>query len=200
MVHARAGGALVMAALVFAACADRPVARDRNGGSNVTTTPCHRALAPLVGRELASLRGLPAGCTPDDVAAVLGPSGSPSRGRLGDPARDIELRFYRVDGWKQEVRGWYEHGQLILVDVDRPDPSGGWQAFVHSLGEPDGRLDYAWRIHSLRDAEWIYASRGLAVVVKPDPGLILRLTLFAPTTVDTYAHNLRFISEYREEE
>jgi hypothetical protein len=134
------------------------------------------------------------------VAAVLGPSGSPSRGRLGDPARDIELRFYHVTGWKQEIRGWYERGRLILVDVDRPEPGGGWQAFVQALGEPDRRLDYAWRIHTLRDAEWVYASRGLAVVVKPDPGLILRLALFAPTSVDMYAHELRFISEYREEE
>lgn len=194
------GSAVVMVALLAAACSDRLAGPTSPGGSNVTTTPCQRALAPLVRRELISLRGLPAGCTPEDVATALGPSGSPSRGRLGDPARDVQLRFYRVDGWKQEIRGWYEHDRLLLVDLDRPDPPEGWQAFVQSLGEPDGRLDYAWRIHTLRDAEWIYASRGLAIVVKPDPGLILRLALFAPTTVDHYAHDLRFISEYREEE
>lgn len=194
------GSAVLMVALLAAACSDRLAAPTSHRGSNVTTTPCQRALAPLVRRELASLRGLPAGCTPEDVATALGPSGEPSRGRLGDPARDVQLRFYRVAGWKQEIRGWYEHDRLLLVDLDRPDPAEGWQAFVQSLGEPDGRLDYAWRIHTLRDAEWIYASRGLAVVVKPDPGLILRLALFAPTTVERYAHDLRFISEYREEE
>jgi hypothetical protein len=198
-VIARAGG-LLITALLIAACPERPAVPSSHGGSNVTTTPCQSALAPLVRRELASLRGFPAGCAPDDVAVVLGPSGSPSRGRLGDPARDVELRFYHVDGWKQEIRGWYERGRLVLVDVDRPDPSEGWRAFVQSLGDPDGRLDYAWRIHTLHDAEWIYASRGLAVVVKPDPGLILRLALFTPTTLDKYAHDLRFISEYREEE
>jgi hypothetical protein len=30
--------------------------------------------------------------------------------------------------------------------------------------------------------------------------VILRLAVFAPTTVATYAHALRFITEYREEE
>jgi hypothetical protein len=189
----------MLQALLLIGCPDRPVAHNRSGGPKMTT-PCEHALIPLVRHEFTSLRGLPATCTADDVASVLGSSGSPSRGRLGDPARDIELRFYRVDGWTQQLRGWYEHGRLLLVDVDRPEPPGGWQAFVQALGEPDGRLDYAWRIHTLREAEWVYASRGLAVVVKPDPGLILRLALFAPTTMGTYAHQLRFISEYREEE
>jgi hypothetical protein len=192
-------GGVVIATLGFAACPDRPVVPTSHGGSNMTSTACQRAFGPLARRELASLRGFPAGCTPDDVAEALGPSGSPSRGRLGDPARDVELRSYHPGGWPQEVRGWYERGQLILVDVDRPELPEGWQPFVRSLGEPDGRLDYAWRIHALRDAEWVYASRGLAVVVKPDPGLILRLALFTPTTLDRYAHELRFITEYREE-
>jgi hypothetical protein len=191
---------IVVAALLLAACSERPAPPTSHGEVNVTNIPCKSALAPLVRRELASLRGLPAGCTPDDVAAALGPSSSPSRGRLGDPARDVELRLYHAAGWNQEIRGWYERGQLILVDVDRPDPAEGWQALARALGEPDGRLDYAWRIHTLREAEWVYASRGLAIVVKPDPGLILRLAVFVPTTVATYAHALRFITEYREEE
>jgi hypothetical protein len=42
--------------------------------------------------------------------------------------------------------------------------------------------------------------RGFAVVVKPDPGLILRLALFTPMTLDRYAHDLPFTTEYREEE
>jgi hypothetical protein len=104
-----------------------------------------------------------------------------------------------VPVYEEPVRGWFDAGQLVLLDVEYPAPPEGWQALVRALGEPAAKLDFAWHIHSLPGAEWVYAERGLAVVVKPDPGLILRVALFAPTTVEHYQRELRVVSRYREE-
>ncbi len=164
----------------------------------MTTNDCERVLTQFAHKELTALRGLPS-CTPEDVARVLTPLGSPNRGRLGDPSREMELRRYQVPAYSEPVRGWFTGGKLVLLDVEYPEPTQGWQELTRELGEPDGKLDFAWHIHSLENAEWVYAQRGLAVVVKPDPGLILRVAAFAPTTLDGYRSELRFISKYREE-
>lgn len=163
----------------------------------MTTNECQTALTSFARKELANARGLPPRCSPDEVAAVLSPRGSPTEGTLGD--RTLVLRHYHASAYKEPVRGWFDGDRLVLIDVEYPEPSEGWQAFVTALGEPTAKLDFAWHIHTLPGAEWVYAERGIAVVVKPDPGLILRLALFSPTSADRYERELRLVSKYREE-
>lgn len=164
----------------------------------MTKADCERVLTQFARKELTALHGLPS-CTTQEVARVLAPVGSPDRGHLGEPSRELELQRYRVPAYKEPVRGWFASGKLVLLDVEYPEPAEGWQALTRALGEPDGKLDFAWHIHSLENAEWVYGQRGLAVVVKPDPGLILRVAAFAPTTIDRYRTELRLISTSREE-
>lgn len=193
------GEALALAVAALTSCG--PKQREPPDGPIVTySSPCSEALARLAQRDFLLPPGILAGCKSSELASAFTTVGSPTRGLLGEPARDIELRRYQVRGWKQELRGWFERGSLNLIDTDYPEPAQGWRALVDSLGEPDARLDYAWSRFVLTGAERVYARRGLSLIVKEDPGLLLRIAFFAPTSVDTYAKELRFISREREEE
>lgn len=161
-------------------------------------TSAARVAQAFVRGELTALRGLPRVCRVPDLGPVLRSTGRGAVGWLGEPAYGQQVRPYqllRADGFSDLPRAWLDGEQVILLDVDEP----ALAASPAGLGPPDTRLDYPWDVFVLPDAEWVYASRGLSIAVNPDNGIVLRIAVFAPTTVDTYRRTLRLVHEHHEE-
>src|SRR5258708_5708290 len=84
-----------------------------------------------------------------------------------------------------------DRGHLVLLDAVYPP--GDVEAYVKALGAPQHRLDYKWRNDVLQGAEMVWPSRGAVVVASPDVKGLIRVAVFAPTTLDDYKANLRFV-------
>jgi hypothetical protein len=59
------------------------------------------------------------------------------------------------------------------------------------LGEPDALLDAVLGTVLVHDAERVFAGRGVALHVFPDTGALIRVLVFAPTTVEDYRTRLQ---------
>lgn len=139
----------------------------------------------FVPERLGDWAGLPAGTAPADLD---GPRGE---GRLGDERVAASWVSVPSDVFAGGLRVWHD-GSTVLA-VEGLDPLGADGGFLDApeLGEPEAALDtYLGRLQ-LHGGERVYASRGLAVRVNPENGVLLGTVGFPPTTVDEYRARLR---------
>jgi hypothetical protein len=62
-----------------------------------------------------------------------------------------------------------------------------------ALGHPDHELDYAYRGNTLEGAEKVWLGRGALVVASPHVKGLLRVGVFAPSSLDDYRNQLQFV-------
>jgi hypothetical protein len=72
------------------------------------------------------------------------------------------------------------------------------RAVLGRLGPPPHRLDACFRESVLREADWVFPARGLALCVVPETGLIARWTAYAPCPLEMYRARYRVTEPARE--
>lgn len=158
----------------------------------MATAPVEDVLKAFAAADLDGWSGLPV-LTLDLVAAHLPVATDVSgRGRLGADRRPAA--WVAIDSRRFELglRAWTdETDRVLLLEGRHPVSDGNQPVSVPDLGDPDRTLPVRLGRLTLDEAEWVYASRGLAVQVNPDNGLLLGLVAFEPTTPTTYVSTLR---------
>jgi hypothetical protein len=139
-------------------------------------------LTRLCALDVAAWRGLPHGLTwhggPDDDV--------PAAAALGDAFEPADMVHVSVPSSEVTARLWLREDVVVLVDVAPDDEAA---ELPEQLGEPDRRLDTRYGLRALPHGEWVYAARGLALVV--DDERVRHVIGFAPCAVDTYVSRLR---------
>ena len=151
---------------------------------------CESVLQAFGARQFADWNGLPRDCKMSQLATAFPTQmAGESSGRIG--RRSAQYRMLDVDGYPHAVRAWFAAGTLLMLDSEYPDPSNTLGVEIESLGEPEARLDCWWDVLSLKGAEWVYASRGLAALINPDNRIVLRLLVFPPASLSEYENSYR---------
>ena len=90
---------------------------------------------------------------------------------------------------------FFDDDRLVLLETDywsfEEEECAGVLA---ALGKPQHRLDAAFRMEMMPQADWLYPSRGLALCVMPETSLIVRWTAFAATTLEEYRKRIRAVA------
>lgn len=140
-------------------------------------------LAPLATARFTQWAGLPAGLR------LTASDGEPVS--LGDLAADAALTHLPDPRPGCAARAWTRDGQLVLVEVAWSRNAPAWPTGPTSLGAPDRRDDVMDGLVGITAGEWVYASRGLAIVTSPDGHHVRHAFGFTPTTTQRYARELR---------
>lgn len=151
-----------------------------------THDSCFAALARVADCTLIDWNGLPPGCRLADLETFCQPVAAPALDlALGDKREPATARRYHC-ATGRSLRAWSRDGGLVQLDIDGPlplDPT--------PLGEPEARLTARIGFATYAGGEWVFARRGLAVGVSPDPGVVLYAAVFVPTSVDSYRERIR---------
>jgi hypothetical protein len=135
--------------------------------------------------DLDGWRGLP----PDLPRPKLeGPVG---RGALGEEQRAAGWVAAESEVWEGGLRVWHDDTSVLVLEGRDPVDAAGAPLSAPELGEPEAVLDTFLGRLPLAHGELVYASRGLALRVNPENGLLLGALGFAPTTVEEYRARLR---------
>jgi hypothetical protein len=139
--------------------------------------------------DLAGWTGLPDALSP---ASVLPPEqGAGGVGVLGDERRRAQWISIPSTVYAGGLRVWHDGGLVLVVEgLDPLDASGGPLA-APDLGEPEATLETFLGRLRLEGGERVYASRGLALRVNPENGVLLGAVGFAPTDSAEYRARLR---------
>lgn len=153
-------------------------------------TDCRAAIAAFASADPAQIRGLPATCTLADVSDVLTSLDASSRGALGPNSGPFDVRYYKSEKLPQ-IAAWIDGtGNLALLDTE--SPPGAEAAYLAALGEPEARLDYAWAGTMLAHAELVWPGRGVLVIASSGVRGVVRVGVFAPTSLAEYESKLRY--------
>lgn len=140
--------------------------------------------------DVAAWHGLPAGLALSDVGDVLELSGVTGRDLLGEERRKVAWVAAPSAVYRGGLRVWHEAGVVVLLEGRDPFAAGEPLA-APDLGAPEAVLDTVLGRLRLPGGELVYASRGLALRVNPQNGVLLGVLGFAPTSSDEYRERLR---------
>lgn len=156
------------------------------------------ALRKFIERSFHAWDGLAPGTSLADIAAVCDvDQGWRGSGVLGEERRPAEWVNAELDGYDEAVRVWLEGDTVLLMDVESPPIAGEPAALLAQLGPPQATLDSYLGTFLLRGSEQVWPRRGLTLYVNPENGLLLRLAVYAPTTLAAYRRSLRLDLEMR---
>ncbi len=102
-----------------------------------------------------------------------------------------------ADGYPDNLTAWFLGPTLVLVEAALPSLAHPVADLLADLGDPEARLDDRWGVMTVAGGTRVYPGRGIAVFVGPE-GQALRVSLFAPVTLDAYIDRLRRHSELTE--
>jgi len=167
------------------------------------TTSCTQAIRHLAAGHLADAK-LPPSCTlADATAAITGLGGSDSGGNLGTSRAPAMWRGTTSGVAGERLRLWHDGSTILAVELEAPQPVGGWDKLRDALGPPDAKLPYWKGVNEIEDGQWVFASRGLAVFTALADTELVRVIAFPPTTVSDYharlARGLEPPREFRHE-
>jgi len=148
--------------------------------------------------DLAAVTDLPAELGLDDLAPFLSIDGNGGgRGSAGTPANGRSWVAAVVPAYDGGVRLWLDEdtGRVVVVEGLGPRDSAGMPLLAPELGRPDAVFDAVLGPVLVGNAERVYADRGVALHVFPETGALLRVVVFAPTTVEDYQRRLQPHSE-----
>jgi hypothetical protein len=150
------------------------------------------AFAALLEEGLESWSGLPAGCSPEQLAPfVEAPDEAPAMADLG--MRKALVRFGALAATGSPAELWvspYE-AEVWMVAIEEPPFAPAPAAVRARLGEPALVLDSARGTVAMPGAEWVYPERGMAVFADEADGRVWRVALFPASRPDDYAELYR---------
>ena len=154
------------------------------------TNDCTAAITGFASADPARFRPLPAACTLADVQHALRDLHTTTRGSLAHRSDPMTIHWFASERLP-EIHAWFDPGgHLVLLDADHPPGAAG--DFARALGPPDHRLDYAWHASTLEKGEMLWLARGVVAVENPGVQGLLRVGIFAPTSLEAYQQNVQF--------
>lgn len=155
---------------------------------------CHDAIASLISGEPEQLRGLPADCTAARAKALIDPVRT-RVGSLGEPGKSYALHEIKQ---ADKAFAWLDNDRIAMVDVD--EPARPLADYLAVLGEPEIRLAYTHRDIVRPNSDLVWPARGIAIAASDEIRGVIRVAIFAPTTIDEYKRSLRYFDVSRDEE
>ena len=150
------------------------------------------ALRLFAAADVADWAGLPAVLPLADAAAALTlESGAAGVGSLGDEHRRAQWISIPSQVFAGGLRLWHDGDLVLVVEGHDPVDAAGAPLAAPDAGEPEATLDTFLGRLRLEGGERVYASRGLALRVNPENGLLLGAIGFAPSAADEYRTRLR---------
>lgn len=120
-----------------------------------------------------------------DLAAV-----EDTIGTLGRGGSQVSWRAVRQGIAGQVLRVWHDGDHVFVIELERPDPPGGWPALRKKLGAPSQKLDVFRDVVRVEVGLWFYRARGMAVQTSLAGERLDRVMVFPATTADDFIAHL----------
>jgi hypothetical protein len=158
-------------------------------GTDMTVMSCEEVREAIAARRFVDWRGLPPGCTAEQLFGVPLDS-SWGALPLGDAREQARSRLLEIPGYYRPL-AYARDGVVVAFDAMNPELDGDAPALAKSLGPPDATLDWIFGTVSMPGGEQVHAARGITLSLNPETQGVVYVTVYAPTTVETYLKRLR---------
>ena len=157
----------------------------------MTEPACKRTITALASGRILDAPPLGA-CTISDLATAL-PGLDAAEDTLGTLGRDGSQVSWRAvtEGVAADVlRVWHDGDAVRLIELERPEPAGGWPALRDQLGAPSQKLDVVRDVVKVEEGLWFYSGRGVAAQTSRAGERLDRVMVYPPSTADDFIAHL----------
>lgn len=157
----------------------------------MTDAACKQTLTALASGRILDAPPLGA-CTIGELAAVL-PGLDAAEDTLGSLGRDGSQVCWRAvrEGIAGGVlRVWHDGESVRLLELERPEPAGGWPALRDQLGAPSQKLGVFRDVVKVEAGLWFYGTRGVAAQTSLAGERLDRVMVYPPSTADDFITHL----------
>src|SRR5690349_3787628 len=132
----------------------------------MTDLACKQTITALAAGHILDAPPLGA-CTIDElVMAWPGLDGAEDNiGTLGRDGSQVSWRAVRQGIAGQMLRVWHDGDHVLVIELERPDPPGGWPALRAQLGVPSQKFDVFRDVVKVEEGLWFYSARGVAAQI-----------------------------------
>ena len=156
----------------------------------MTDAACKQTITALASGRILDAPPLGA-CSIGDLAAALPGLGAAEDtvGTLGRGGSRVSWRAVREAIAGHVLRVWHDGAGVLAIELERPEPAGGWPALRDQLGPPSQRFDMVRDTAKIEQGLWFYSARGVAAQTSLGGERLDRVMMFPPTTAgDFIAH------------
>jgi hypothetical protein len=157
----------------------------------MTEPACKQTITALASGRI--LDAPPLGdCSLRDLATAL-PGLDAAEDTLGTLGRDGSQVSWRAvtEGIAGNVlRVWHDGDAVRVLELERPEPAGGWPALRDQLGAPSHKLDMFRDVVKVEEGLWFYSGRGVAAQTSRAGERLDRVMVFPPTTESDFITHL----------
>jgi hypothetical protein len=153
---------------------------------------CLEALDAFAAKDFESWHGLPSACTVAEALRVFAAQDDwIGEAKLGLEAVSRSYRFCGAARYESPLRVWFQGSEILMVEAEAPLDDLPLQTLTAQLGAPTAKLDTYFGVVKVKQGEWVYAERGIALSIDSSGASLSRICVFAPTTLEQYRRSLR---------
>lgn len=127
----------------------------------------------------------------EELRTMAGANSVVLPGQLGEPPVHRKRLSLPTATFSGGLFAWLIDEVIVTLEGCLPSAPEGAMMVTPALGDPDLMLPFPLGSVLMPEAEWVFASRGLAVRLNLENGVLLGLVGFEPTTPDNYVRRLR---------
>lgn len=149
----------------------------------MTESACKQTITALAAGRI--LDAPPLGpCTISELATALPglDAAEDTIGTLGRDGSQVSWRAVREGIAGQVLRVWHDGDHVRVIELELPEPAGGWPALRDQLGAPTQKLDMFRDPVKVEEGLWFYSGRGVAAQTSGAGERLDRVMVFPPTT------------------
>jgi hypothetical protein len=157
----------------------------------MTDAACKQTITALASGHILDAPPL-CDCTIDELAAAIPglDAAEDTVGALGRDGSQMSWRAVREGIAGNVLRVWHDGESVRVIELERPEPAGGWPALRDQLGAPSHKLDVFRDVAKAADGLWFYDNRGVAAQISRSGDRLDRVMVFPPTTGDDFITHL----------
>jgi hypothetical protein len=159
----------------------------------MTDPACKQTITALAAGHIFDAPPLGA-CTIGELATAW-PGLEAAEDNIGTLGRDGSFVSWRavhrgIAG--QVLRVWHDRDRdrVLVIELEGPEPPGGWPALRAKLGAPSQKFDVFREVVQLGEGLWFYGARGVAAQTSFAGERLDRVMAFPPTTADDFIAHL----------
>jgi hypothetical protein len=160
-------------------------------GDLMTELACKRTITALASGRILDAPPLGA-CTMSDLATALPglDAAEDTLGTLGRDGSQVSWRAVREGIAGHVLRVWHDGDVVHVIELERPEPAGGWPALRDQLGAPSQKLEVVRDVVTVEEGLWFYSGRGVAAQTSRAGERLDRVMVFPPTTESHFIAHL----------
>lgn len=157
----------------------------------MTDAACRQTITALASGRILDAPPLGACTVGDLVTALPGlDEAADTVGMLGRDGSRVSWRAVREGIAGRVLRVWHDGAGVLAIEIERPEPAGGWPALRQELGQPSRRYDMVRDVVKVEGGLWFYSARGVAAQTSLGGERLDRVMVFPPTTANDFIAHL----------